>query len=313
MSDTGEVREGSYTGAAGTRRWRLYLPPAYDGGRALPLVVLLHGCTQDAADLAAGTRMDEAAAAAGVMVLYPEQGAAHNEKKCWNWYDPAHQRRDAGEPSLIAGMTQQIMAGFPVDPARVYVGGISAGGGMAVILAATYPELYAAAAAHSGVAYGVARDVAGALVAMAGGAPDPRPQARAMLEAMGARARPVPLLVVHGAADPVVRAVNARQTVDQFLELARLVGAEPIGAVEEERGEAGGLAYTRTRHRDASGRLLVERWIVDGLGHAWSGGSPAGTFTDPRGPDASREMLRFFLEHRLPAPAAGPASALEAP
>ncbi|HET9985069.1 MAG TPA: PHB depolymerase family esterase [Longimicrobiales bacterium] len=313
MSDTGDVREGSYTGAAGTRRWRLYLPPAHDGGRALPLVVLLHGCTQDPADLAAGTRMDAVAAEAGVMVLYPEQPAAHNEKKCWNWYDPAHQRRDAGEPSLIAGMTRQIMAEYAVDPARVYVGGISAGGGMAVILAATYPDLYAAAAAHSGVAYGAARDVMSALVAMAGNAPDPRLQARAAFEAMGARARPVPLLVAHGEADPVVRAANTRQIVEQFLELARLAGAEARGAAEEERGEAGGYAYTRALHRDASGRVLVESWLVEGLGHAWSGGSPAGTFTDPKGPDISREMLRFFLEHRLPGSPAVPASGVRTP
>jgi poly(hydroxyalkanoate) depolymerase family esterase len=276
----------THAGEAGTRRYRLFVPAG--AGDGAPLVVMLHGCTQDPDDFARGTRFNEAAAGAGVIVAYPEQTSAHNPQKCWSWYDPAHQAR-GGEPSLVAGVAREVMAARKVDPRRVYVGGVSAGAAMAVNTAAAYPELFAAAGAHSGTAYRAATTIPQALAAMqrATAAPDSVAGAHvgALRAALGTNDA-VPLIVFHGAADAVVRPENGRQLAAQW---ARAGGLKDF---RRHDVEAGGLRATR----DVYGPFL-EVWMVDGLGHAWSGGSPQGTYTDARGPDATRELLRFFLAH----------------
>ncbi len=246
----------THASEAGARRYRLYVPAAYDGEKPVPLVVMLHGCTQDPDDLAAGTRMNARAEAEGFLVVYPEQTAAQHPQKCWSWYDPAHQERAKGEPEILAGITRRVMETHRVDPSRVYVAGISAGGAMALVLAAAYPELYAAAAVHSAVPYRAARGVQEALRAMKSGGEPPALPGRA-----------VPLLVFHGAEDTVVHPVNAEQLVRQW------TAASPAG-----------------------GRPVESR-IVPGVGHAWSGGAPEGSYTDPKGPDATAEIVRFLLSH----------------
>lgn len=271
-----EVRH--FASAAGARDYRLYVPATATAGVRLPLVVMLHGCLQNAADIARGTRLDEHAERLGVIVAYPEQPATAHPRKCWGWYDAAHQRRDAGEPAIVAGIAREVMASHPVDPARVYVGGISAGGAMAAIVGAAYPETFAAVGVHSGVAVGAATSVAEALAVMAKGpATVPAPLARAL-----------PLWVLQGAKDAAVNAANASALVAQF------GGA----ALARDTGTTGAYRWTRAVARDAGGQVRVESWLVDELGHAWSGGSKAGTFTDEQGPDATGEMLRFFLSHR---------------
>ena len=267
----------AYAGEAGTRGFKLYVPAGYRTDGSAPLLVMLHGCTQDPADFAAGTRMNALAEMHGALVVYPEQPATANPQKCWNWYLPDHQAGSAGEPAIIAGITRQVMEKFRVDPRRVYVAGVSAGAAMALILAATRPDLYAAVGAHSAVPFRAASNVAEALGAMrTGGSAD---------AAVGSG---VPLIAFHGAADAVVNPANAERISAQW---AR--GTHPT----QSRDTAGGYSYSRSVYRDSAGRILHERWIVDGLGHAWSGGAPEGTYTDPRGPDATGEMMRFFLEH----------------
>ena len=279
----------TFAGEAGTRRYRLFVPASVHASRPAPLVVMLHGCTQDPDDFARGTRFNALAGEAGVIVAWPEQTGAHHPQKCWSWYDPAHQGSGRGEPALVAGITREVMAAHAVDPRRVYVAGVSAGAGMAVNTAAAYPELFAAVAAHSGIPYRAASDVPHAVAVMHGGSPDPAILAYALQDALGGR-RPA-LFALHGAADAVVSATNSRQLAAQW------AGVLGLSASPAERSTEGGLGVERTRWKAADGGTGIELTIVDGLGHAWSGGSPEGTFTDARGPDASRLILQFLLAH----------------
>lgn len=276
---------GSFGAEAGSRPYKLYIPSTHRGEPA-PLVVMLHGCTQSPDDFAAGTRMNALAEEHGLLVLYPAQLSSANAQKCWNWFSPGDQRRDQGEPSLIAGMTRQVMREHAVDPRRVYVAGLSAGGAAAAIMGQAYPDLYAAVGVHSGLACGAARDLPSAFAAMRQGA------AGAPLRSGDAQ-RVVPTIVFHADRDTTVHPRNGDQVITQS-------GAAAVSGLRTEiqRGQVvGGHAYSRTVQANVAGQAVLEQWLIHGGGHAWAGGSPAGSYTDPRGPDASREMLRFFLEH----------------
>jgi poly(hydroxyalkanoate) depolymerase family esterase len=278
--------EGTYSNPAGSRAYRLFIPSGYQG-QPLPLVVMLHGCTQSPDDFAAGTRMNFVAEEQTCLVVYPAQRREANQAKCWNWFRTADQQRGKGEPSLIAGITRQVMRDYSVDPKRVYIGGLSAGAAAAAVMGATYSDLYAAIGMHSGLACGAAIDLPSAFVAMRQGGgfddrviPDDRPS--------------VPTIVFHGDRDTTVHPNNGDQILEQSIRTTSTQKRVHRGRVP------GGHAYTRTIVADASGRGILEHWNIHGAGHAWSGGSPAGSYTDPRGPDATREMLRFFLTHSLP-------------
>jgi poly(hydroxyalkanoate) depolymerase family esterase len=273
---------GRHAGEAGVRSYRLYVPakPA-DGPR--PLVVMMHGCTQSAEDFAVGTGMNAHAEAAGCLVVYPDQPSTANPQRCWNWFDPKDQRRGSGEPSIIVGIVRRVMGGHDVDPRRIHVAGLSAGGAAAAVLGALHPELFASVGVHSGLPFGAARDLPSALAAMRQGAP----------AGAGGRmaAAPPPTIVFHGDRDTTVHPRNADAIVEQAI-----TGRRGVRSVEGPGRTPGGRTWRRDVHTDADGVLLCERWIVEGAGHAWSGGSSAGSHTDGAGPDASGEMLRFFLE-----------------
>jgi poly(hydroxyalkanoate) depolymerase family esterase len=279
----GRMLSGTHAAAAGSREYLLYLPPEAAAG-SLSLVVMLHGCTQTPADFAAGTAMNALADQHNFIVLYPAQSKAANQSACWNWFNPRDQRAGAGEPAIIAGMVGEVLKQYRVDPARVHVAGLSAGGAMAAILAQAYPELFASAAVHSGLPSGAAHDLPSALDAMkrgGGGAGS----------AGSAHGKPVRTIVFHGRQDRTVHPANGRQVVESAL------AAWPQGSLsvtQENARSAGGRSYVRTIHADAAGRPMVEQWEVQGAGHAWSGGSPAGSYTDPLGPDASAAMVEFF-------------------
>jgi poly(hydroxyalkanoate) depolymerase family esterase len=270
----------SFTNEAGTRPYKLYVPGGY-AGRPVPLIVMLHGCTQSPDDFAAGTRMNALAEARTFLVAYPGQTRAANMQKCWNWFQPDDQARDGGEPALIAGITREVMAGYAVDPARVYAAGLSAGGAAAAIMGQTYPDLFAAIGVHSGLACGAARDMSSAMAAMRAGSAG-RDAAAAHI---------IPTIIFHGSADHTVNARNAGQVAAQ----AAAGGA--LAATEEAGQSTGGHAYTRTLYAGPDGVAVIEQWLVQGGGHAWFGGSALGSYTDPMGPDASAEMLRFFAAH----------------
>ena len=296
----GKFIEATYANPAGKRVYKLYIPSGYAGacppGQALPLVVMLHGCTQSPDDFAAGTRMNLIADEQTCLVVYPAQPSDANPGKCWNWFRPSDQRRDQGEPSLIAGITREVMRDYAVDPLRVYIGGLSAGAAAAVVMGATYPDLYAAIGVHSGLACGAANDLPSAFAAMRQGELVATFGSGDILP-LGSDGSAVPTIVFHGDRDTTVHPRNGDHVIAQSMRSTNVQQQVQRGRV------AGGHAYTRTIHATEDGRAILEHWEIHGAGHAWSGGSPAGSYTDPRGPDAAREMLRFFLEHSLPAAA----------
>ena len=276
----------------GPRRYKLYVPKSYSRSRPAPLLVVLHGCTQDPDDIARGTLFNSLAEERGILVAYPEQPQKANGLKCWNWFDPAHQHRDKGEPALIADITRLVIADYRIDSRRVYIAGVSAGGAMALTVAYAYPGIFAAAGIHSGIAYGAAGSIGEAIKAMASGVAAPDSLASAVVKGMGSR-RSFPAIFFHGRADKSVKVVNVGQAVAQSSELhspGGLTRRPSTTSISE-----GGYHYSKTTY--GKGKPLIEEWVVDELGHAWSGGSNDGTYTDAKGPSASREMLRFFLEH----------------
>jgi poly(hydroxyalkanoate) depolymerase family esterase len=296
----GQFVTGSYANQAGTRTYKLFIPSGYRG-QALPLVVMLHGCTQTPDDFAAGTRMNVLAEQHLFFVVYPAQASSANQSRCWNWFKASDQHRDQGEPSIIAGITRQIYSAYHVDPRRVYAAGLSAGGAMAVIMGMTYPDLYAAIGVHSGLAYGTAHDLPSAFAAMRNGKVAPAVQEQVPVPPAHSGRRIVPTIVFHGDRDTTVHQRNGDQVLAQWATRSAsgqdgVAGAKQRVIVTQGRVPAG-HAYTRSIYHDASGQPSMEQWLVHGAGHAWSGGSAMGSFTDPKGPDAAQEMVRFFFAH----------------
>ncbi len=284
----GQFLNASHSGASGARKYKLYLPSGYTGA-PLPLVLMLHGGTQNAENFAAGTRMNRLAEQGEFLVAYPEQSSAANQMQYWNWFQPVNQRRGVGEPALIAGITADIRGRYAVDEGRVYVAGFSAGGAMAAVMAATYPDVYAAAGVHSGLPYGSAHDVASAFAVMREG-----PSRNVALPG-----RAVPLIVFHGDQDQTVDRINASRLVDQWRSVAA-TGQRSATPAVHRLDRPGGRSYTRSEFTEAGGQVAVEQWLVHGGGHAWFGGGPEGTYTDPLGPDASAEIIGFFARHQMP-------------
>ena len=299
--DEGSFTRGSFTNEYGTRDYRLYVPGGYEERGGVPLIVMLHGCRQDAEDFAAGTQMNVLAEREGFLVLYPEQRLGANVLNCWNWFDPSNQERGGGEPSILAGATERVIAEYNVDTDRVYVAGISAGGAMTSIMGATYPDLYTAIGVHSGLEYKAADNIWAARAAQADGGPDPDRQGYSAYLSASEEARVLPTIVVHGDEDEEVDVVNAHQTLSQWAQTNDYsndgsdndsITDEPADTLRRQTPE--GYDYVRYVYEDPEGDAIMEKWIIEGLDHAWSGGDPEGSYTDPEGPSASEEMVRFF-------------------
>jgi poly(hydroxyalkanoate) depolymerase family esterase len=282
-----ELLRLSYRGRTGSRDYRLFVPTGYTG-QPVGLVVMLHGGTQTPEDFAAGTGMNELAERDTFLVAYPQQSRDANPNGYWNWFQPSDQRRDSGEPALIAGITRQVMDRYTIDPDAVHVAGLSAGGAMAATMAATYPDLYAAAGIHSGLAHASAHDIPSAFAAMrTGGTTSPR----------NGSASHTPVIIFHGDRDTIVASVNADRIVAQAARAHRASATHPVIGRATSRQPSHARAYTRTNYLDQNGRTVIEDWRIHGGNHAWSGGNPSGSYTDPHGPNASAEFIRFFTSH----------------
>ncbi|MBT9596543.1 MAG: PHB depolymerase family esterase [Vitreoscilla sp.] len=294
---TGSFETHEFSNAAGSRAYKVYVP-AGESAAPRAMIVMLHGCTQSADDFAAGTQMNRLADEHGFMVVYPEQAAHANASKCWNWFKPQDQLRGAGEPSLIAGIVGEVAFRHGTDTRRIYVAGLSAGAAMAVVLGETYPELFAGIGVHSGLPYGSAHDIPSALAAMKGGRSG-MPGLKNVPDATTPRRKavqPVPVIVFHGDRDHTVRQTNGAHIVQQAWDAHSAQGGDSGLRVSTQSGATpAGRRFSRTIHADTEGQARIESWTLHGAGHAWSGGHPTGSYTDGTGPDASAEMVRFFM------------------
>lgn len=299
---TGMFLQDSYRGKC----YKWYVPSGYNPNCPVPLVVMLHGCTQNADDFAAGTRMNELAEENTFIVLYPEQSFTGNYNKCWNWFQPANQQREKGEPAIIAGMVETIKNRYAIDGSRIFAAGLSAGGAMSVILGVTYPDLFAAIGVCAGLEYRAARHVIGAYAAMAKGGPSPIKQGRKAYDEMGRHAAVMPVIVFHGDQDGTVALKNAEQIITQWAVTNDLAqDGQLTGWLDDQADDIltgyvpEGREYQHYKYENDDGKVIMEKFIVAGMDHAWPGGSPEGSYTDPKGPDASRIMWEFFMSHTV--------------
>lgn len=296
-SASGQFLSGSFGG----KPYKLYVPDLYDSSKSYPLYVMLHGCTQDANQFATGTQMNFLADEEEFLVLYPEQTSSANSNKCWNWFEPAHQSRGSGEPSVIAGMVNQVKNNYSINGEKVYVSGLSAGGAMSVIMGVTYPDIFSGIGVGAGLEYKAATSMMNAFAAMSNGGPNPQNQGRIAYDAMGQYAKPIPVIVFHGTSDYTVAPINGDQVISQWAVTNDLAqnGLED-GWIDDQPDAVanlsvpGGRNYTVSDYENRDGKVFMKKVIVQNMGHAWSGGSSQGSYTDPQGPNASRMMWDFF-------------------
>jgi len=309
-SSSGTFTQYTYSGSAGSRPYYVYTPANYQAGTAVPLIVMLHGCTQTPTDFAAGTQMNALADQDQFIVVYPQQTSTYNSEECWNWFQTADQTRGSGEPAIIAGIVQtveQTTSQWTIDTNHVYVAGMSAGAAMAVIMGATYPDIFAALGEESGLEYQAATSENAAITAESQGGPNPTTQGQAAYNAMGSAARVVPTISFQGESDYTVYPVNGDQIVQQWMETDHLASSNtynasfssPTTTTNGQVSGSGGHSYTTETWNDSNGNEIQEYWKINGMGHAWSGGSSSGSYTDPNGPSATNAMYTFFMNHPM--------------
>ena len=305
-ASSGTWQQYTYNGSAGSRPYFVYTPANYQVGTPVPLIVMLHGCTQTPANFAAATGMNQLADQKQFIVVYPQQTSTYNLSECWNWFDSADQARGSGEPAIISGIAQiveQNTSQWTINVKHVYVVGFSAGAAMSVIMGATYPDIFAAIGVNSGLEYQAATSMSGAFIAMSQGGPNPAQQGQVAYNAMGSTARVVPTIVFHGTSDYTVFPINGDQVVQQWIQTNSLASNNTYNVsfsspTSTTQGQvSGGHTYSVYTWNDSNKNEVQEYWKVNGMGHDWSGGSNGGSFTDPQGPNASLAMYNFFMNH----------------
>ena len=310
-------QHGSVSERGDVYPYAVYVPSSLRAGSAAPLMVVLHGCDTTADQMAAASQYDALAERNRFIVLYPDVDTldASTYGRCWRGiWAPDLEGRGVGDASAIADMTRAVLGRWHADPGRVYAIGISAGGFETAILAAYYPDLYAAIGIHSGAPY-----TGPELGCFPGGADtaDTAKLAGDALDAMGPRARVMPVIVIHGDADPAVPYRCGRQAIAQWLGVDNAVlqrehrpGVPGSPGGSRDAVVPGGHGYTVLSYADGSGCVVAQLLTVHGMGHYWSGGSadPASArYSDPRGPSAAAASWAFFSRWGLSGPL-GPCS-----
>ena len=298
-------RSGVFTNGAGSLAYQVHLPPSYRPGVAIPLLVAVHGCFMTGSGLNSmedTSRLSDVADEHGFVVVYPSQSVLRNLQLCWNFDRAEHQVRDSGEPSLIAGMTRAVLDEYGLDPGRTYVAGASSGAAMAVVMGVTYPDLYAAIGVAAGCEYACDPAIRDDPTVTS-----PTETAERAYREMGPRARPVPAFVLQGTADTTVPPFVADRLVTHLAHLDDLAidgladGDVPaVPASVEQVSRPGEYPYTRSAYRARdSDTVLIETYVIDGLGHRWPGGG-RGLFADPSGPNAADLLWQFLSTHSKP-------------
>ncbi|MDF2068426.1 PHB depolymerase family esterase [Bacillus sp. Cr_A10] len=291
---------GVISGTYGGKTYKLYVPSQYDSSKSYPLYVMLHGCTQDATQFSTGTKMNALSEEKGFLVLYPEQNSSANSNKCWNWFETSHQNRGSGEPSVIAGMVQSIKSNYSIQNDQVFVAGLSAGAAMSVIMGATYPDVFSGIGVGAGLEYKAATSMTEAFTAMSSGGSSPVQRGRDAYNAMGSRAKPLKVIVFHGTSDYTVNKINGDQVISQWAVTNSLAATGAEGWLDDQADNTqnlqvpSGKSYTVYDYKAQDEKIWMKKVNIQNMGHAWSGGSSQGSYTDPQGPDASRIMWEFF-------------------
>lgn len=299
---SGSWAQSVYKNSYGQRTYYVYLPKQVSAGKPLPLFVMLHGCTQGAADFAKATRMNELADQRGFVVLYPEEDSASNTLRCWNWFSPENTVRGGGELGIITGMVGDVAKNVRIDPTRIFAAGFSAGAGLVSNLMACHSDLFAAGAIHSGLEYKAATSMGDAWPAMSvGPSHDVNSTAVDAARCVGASSKIRTLVVFNGKSDTTVNPKNSDRIVQQFTLVNDLVddgsqnGSQNLNVIYSERGQvSGGYGYDITGYGGGTAEH-IRRYSIDGMAHAWSGGPQGASFTDPKGPNASQIIVDLFL------------------
>ncbi|AWH53533.1 PHB depolymerase esterase [Stenotrophomonas sp. ESTM1D_MKCIP4_1] len=297
---------GVYGNVYGAREYQVWVPANYQPSQPLPLLLVLHGCVTGPNLMGEASGFNDVADTEGFIVVYPRQNVTANPMRCWNFPLPVNQARGSGEPSILAGIVDEVKAGYAVDPRRVYVTGISAGGAMTATMLACYSDVFAAGAIHAGGMYKGATTVSGSAYALlAGSIYSPDSNGRLAWQCSGSpKPRPLPVLVFHGSADSTVNPINGQQAVRQFLQTNDLAddgldndSVKYVPTSTYQGQVPGGRSYTVDTYA-YNGRVLAQHYVVQGMGHAWSGSQTGLPFTDAQGPDATLITWLFLKDNQ---------------
>ncbi|WP_191090499.1 extracellular catalytic domain type 1 short-chain-length polyhydroxyalkanoate depolymerase [Niallia endozanthoxylica] len=298
-------------------KYKLYVPGEYHIEKQYPLLVMLHGCGQNPDDFAAGTNMNEQAEKENFLVLYPDMNhplhprdpAGYNPFGCWNWFLDKNQHRDEGHPKLIYEMIHEVKSEYNIDSNKVYAAGLSAGGSLACILGVTYPDVFSGIGICSGLAYDAANVffltdpmAEEAKTKMEKGVTDPYECGNSAFQEMGEYKKKMRVIVFHGICDTTVHPINGLQVITQWVQTNFLIeggiGLADVTPAKVKSDIINGKSYTRHVYHDKKDEPLLELWMIDQMGHTWSGGNPSGSYTDSAGPNATEIIWNFLHSHQ---------------
>jgi len=308
--EAGRIESGSYYSFNGMRSYKVFLPSNHSESTnhgKIPVIIALHGCMQDSESFAAGTRLNEWAEKLGFAVYYPEQSKFFNIYNCWNWFLPTNQMKNTGEAELIMGGLKKVTREFSLNKDKTFLLGMSSGGAVVSILANCYPRSFQAVATHHGTMYKAASDVFSAKEVVYNGskiAPEVAAAKGYSCSGFTPKKNPLPAVIIHGSRGAVMRAIHATQVESELRIFNDYLdnGIRDNSLDDEmtfEKFTPDNLYSYDVVTWSHRGRPYIKRYMIETLGHAWSGGDNQYEFNDPHGPDATKIILDFFSEYGL--------------